>query len=86
VTGLSHYILEALDVELLFLFRSPILCASCTLVLKKRGQVLFSFLFPFPRFCACMKRKDAKKQSHFLGEWIVHKVKDPIPHVWKNPV
>lgn len=40
MTGLSHYILEALDVELLF----GLVC----LVLRKRGHVFFSLLFPLP--------------------------------------
>jgi len=60
VTGLSHYILEALDVELSF---PNLVC----LALKKRGQVFFSHYFPFPRFCACIKRKDAKTKAFPLG-------------------
>lgn len=40
--------------------------------------------FPFPRFCACIKRNDAKNKDISSGEWIVYKVKDPIPHDWKS--
>jgi hypothetical protein len=79
VTGLSHYILEALDVELFRLVRQS--CVSCPK--EKRTGFLLS-LFSLPKVLCMYQKKRCKKKDISSGEWIVYKVKDPIPNVLKS--
>ena len=81
MTGLSHYyILEALDIELLFRLVSQS-CVSCP---KQKTTGFFSSLFSLPKVLCMYQKKRCKKKGISSGEWIVYKVKDPILHVLKS--
>ena len=81
MTGLSHYyILEALDIELLFRFVRQS-CVSCP---KQKTTGFFSSLFSLPKVLCMYQKKRWKKKGISSGEWIVYKVKDPILHVLKS--